>query len=219
MSAAVYTAREARARFAELLRRVRNGETVAVSYRGAPVAEIRPQAEASAPPPVVDGARQTVSPGEDGAGDQAISPVEVAAEQAVSPGEEDTGQASSVEQGAPEQGGVDLSVFDFPPAAKDEAELEALLADMRRRGVLAPSSQPKRPFKPVCVAPGALERAQEPKPTLPITGEDAANAAGEGTAVGAPPACQWGFGAARGAVVVWGHASHGRRSRRSGRRS
>lgn len=136
MSAAVYTAREARARFAELLRRVRNGETVAVSYRGAPVAEIRPQAEASAPPPVVDGEEA-----------QAVSPVEEAA-----------GQASSVEQGAPEQGGVDLSVFDFPPAAKDEAELEALLADMRRRGVLAPSSQPKRPFKPVCVAPGALER-------------------------------------------------------------
>lgn len=124
MSAAVYTAREARARFAELLRRVRNGETVAVSYRGAPVAEIRPQAEAPA----------------------------------VSPGEEDAGQASLVEQGAPEQGGVDLSVFDFPPAAKDEAELEARLADMRRRGVLAPSRQPKRPFKPVCIVPGALER-------------------------------------------------------------
>ena len=147
MSAVVYTAREARARFAELLRRVRNGETVAVSYRGAPVAEIRPQAEAPAHPPV-----------EAGAGEPAVSSVEEAAGQAVSPVEEDAGQASSVEQGAPEQGGVDLSVFDFPPAAKDEAELEARLADMRRRGVLAPSSQPKRPFKPVCVVPGALER-------------------------------------------------------------
>ena len=137
MSAVVYTAREARARFAELLRRVRNGETVAVSYRGAPVAEIRPQAEAPAHPPVGDGAASAISLVEQGAGASAIS---------------------LVEQGAPEQGGVDLSVFDFPPAAKDEAELEARLADMRRRGVLAPSSQPKRPFKPVCIVPGALER-------------------------------------------------------------
>ena len=124
MSVVVYTAREARTRFAELLRRVRNGETVAVSYRGAPVAEIRPQAEAPAPPAVE--AAASASP--------------------------------ASEEGATEQGGVDLSVFDFPPAAKDEAELEARLADMRRRGVLAPSSQPKRPFKPVCVIPGALER-------------------------------------------------------------
>ena len=124
MSVVVYTAREARTRFAELLRRVRNGETVAVSYRGAPVAEIRPQAEAPGSPAV-----ETAAPG--------------------SPASED---------GATEQGSVDLSVFDFPPAAKDEEELEARLADMRRRGVLAPSSQPKRPFKTVCVVPGALER-------------------------------------------------------------
>ena len=157
MSAVVYTAREARARFAELLRRVRNGETVAVYYRGAPVAEIRPQAEASAPPPVGDGVAPAISLVKDGAGAPAISPVENGARgQAISPGEEAAGQASSVEQGAPEQGGVDLSVFDFPPAAKDEAELEARLADMRRRGVLAPSNGPKQPFKPVCVVPGAL---------------------------------------------------------------
>lgn len=114
MSAVVYTAREARARFAELLRRVRNGETVAVSYRGAPVAEIRRPAEAQTRPPDEDG--------------------------------------------APGQGVPDPMDFDFPPAAKDEAELEARLADMRRRGVLIPSNQPKRPFKPVCVVPGALER-------------------------------------------------------------
>ena len=47
---AVYTAREARTRFAELLRHVRGGEVVTVSYRGAPIAEMRsPIAEA--PPP------------------------------------------------------------------------------------------------------------------------------------------------------------------------
>lgn len=46
---AVYTAREARTRFAEILRRVRGGETVTVSYRGAPIAEMRPSVE-SAPP-------------------------------------------------------------------------------------------------------------------------------------------------------------------------
>ena len=125
MSAVVYTAREARTRFAELLRRARNGETEAVSYRGAPVAEIRPQAEARIHPPVEEAAGHAPPP---------------------------------VEDGVTEQGGVDLSVFDFPPAAKDEEELEARLADMRRRGVLAPSSQPKRPFEPVCVVPGALER-------------------------------------------------------------
>ena len=172
MSVVVYTAREARTRFAELLRRVRNGETVAVSYRGAPVAEIRPQAEAPASPASEDGVRgQAISPVEDGARGQVISPVEEGAQgqapadeeyatgQAVSPVEEGAGQAPAAdENGATGQGGVDLSVFDFPPAAKDEEELEARLADMRRRGVLAPSSQPKRPFKPVCVIPGALER-------------------------------------------------------------
>ena len=182
MSVVVYTAREARTRFAELLRRVRNGETVAVSYRGAPVAEIRPQAEApdspaseaaaSALPTSEDGARgQAISPVGEGAQGQVISPVgegaqgqapadeEYATGQAVSPGEYGAGQAPAAdENGATGQGGVDLSVFDFPPAPKDEEELEARLADMRRRGVLAPSSQPKRPFKPVCVVPGALER-------------------------------------------------------------
>lgn len=137
MSAVVYTAREARARFAELLRRVRNGETVAVSYRGAPVAEIRRPAEAQARPPV-----EKAAPG------QAISPDEEAAWQTRPPDED----------GAPGQGVPDPMDFDFPPAAKDEAELEARLADMRRRGVLIPSNQPKRPFKPVCVVPGALER-------------------------------------------------------------
>ncbi len=195
MSAVVYTAREARARFAELLRRVRNGETVAVSYRGAPVAEIRPQAEAPAHPPVGDGAASAISLVKDGAGASAISLVEDGAGQAVSP----------VEQGAPEQGGVDLSVFDFPPAVKDEAELEARLADMRRRGVLAPSSQPRGRSNPFAwsqapwsaSSPNATERANPavpPTPSFPrkresrlfgrrasavipspITGEDAAN--------------------------------------------
>lgn len=170
MSVVVYTAREARTRFAELLRRVRNGETVAVSYRGAPVAEIRPQAEAP-DSPAVEAAASALPTSEDGARGQANSPVEgcapgqapadeeYATGQAVSPVEDGAGQAPAAgEGGAPGQGGVDLSVFDFPPAAKDEEELEARLADMRRRGVLAPANGPKQPFKPVCVIPGALER-------------------------------------------------------------
>ena len=37
-----YTASEARARFSEVMRQVREGKTVTVSYRGEPVAEIRP---------------------------------------------------------------------------------------------------------------------------------------------------------------------------------
>ena len=37
-----YSTYEAKTRFSEVLRQVRNGETVTVSYRGEPVAEIRP---------------------------------------------------------------------------------------------------------------------------------------------------------------------------------
>ena len=37
-----YTTYEAKARFSEVLRQVREGKTVTVSYRGEPVAEIRP---------------------------------------------------------------------------------------------------------------------------------------------------------------------------------
>ena len=38
-----YSTYEAKARFSEVLRHVRDGKTVTVSYRGEPVAEIRPQ--------------------------------------------------------------------------------------------------------------------------------------------------------------------------------
>ena len=37
-----YTTYEAKARFSEVMRQVREGKTVTVSYRGEPVAEIRP---------------------------------------------------------------------------------------------------------------------------------------------------------------------------------
>ena len=37
-----YSTYEAKARFSEVLRRVRGGETITVTYRGDPVAEIRP---------------------------------------------------------------------------------------------------------------------------------------------------------------------------------
>ena len=37
-----YSTSEARARFSEIIRRVRDGRMVTVSYRGEPVAEIRP---------------------------------------------------------------------------------------------------------------------------------------------------------------------------------
>ena len=43
-----YSAHEAKARFAEMLRHVRDGETVTVSYRGEPVAEVRPLPEGRA---------------------------------------------------------------------------------------------------------------------------------------------------------------------------
>lgn len=38
----IYSTYEAKARFSEVLRHVREGKTVTVSYRGDPVAEIRP---------------------------------------------------------------------------------------------------------------------------------------------------------------------------------
>lgn len=40
--AIVYSTYQAKARFSELLRLVREGHTVTVSYRGEPVAEVRP---------------------------------------------------------------------------------------------------------------------------------------------------------------------------------
>lgn len=43
----VYSTYEAKARFSEVLRLVREGTTVTVSYRGDPVAEIRPLEKAS----------------------------------------------------------------------------------------------------------------------------------------------------------------------------
>ncbi len=46
-----YSAHEAKARFAEVLRRVRSGETVTVSYRGEAVAEVRPLPQGEEPPP------------------------------------------------------------------------------------------------------------------------------------------------------------------------
>ena len=38
----VYSTYEAKARFSEVLRHVREGRTVTISYRGEPVAEVRP---------------------------------------------------------------------------------------------------------------------------------------------------------------------------------
>ncbi len=43
----VYSLYEAKAKFSEIIRRVREGRTVTVSYRGEPVAEIRPLAAGS----------------------------------------------------------------------------------------------------------------------------------------------------------------------------
>ena len=39
---ATYSTYEAKAKFSEIMRRVREGKTVTISYRGEPVAEIRP---------------------------------------------------------------------------------------------------------------------------------------------------------------------------------
>jgi prevent-host-death family protein len=41
----VYSTYEAKARFSEIIRKVRQGKTVSVTYRGEPVAEIRPLPE------------------------------------------------------------------------------------------------------------------------------------------------------------------------------
>ena len=42
----IYSVYDAKARFSELIRKVREGRTVMVSYRGEPVAEIRPVGDA-----------------------------------------------------------------------------------------------------------------------------------------------------------------------------
>lgn len=45
--ARIYSTYEAKARFSEILRQVREGKTVTVSYHGEPVAEIRPLRESA----------------------------------------------------------------------------------------------------------------------------------------------------------------------------
>ena len=44
--AATYSTYEAKARFSEVLRRVRSGETIVITFHGKPTAEIRPVEEA-----------------------------------------------------------------------------------------------------------------------------------------------------------------------------
>lgn len=80
-----YSTYEAKARFSEIIRLVREGRTAQVSWRGKPVAEIRP----------------------------------------------------------------------IPQAAKS---FEEHLAELERRGVIVPSSQPPGPIRPVARRPGALQR-------------------------------------------------------------
>ena len=47
--ARIYSIYEAKARFSEVIREVREGETVTVSYRGQPVAEIRALRQSATP--------------------------------------------------------------------------------------------------------------------------------------------------------------------------
>ena len=49
LMAIIYSVYEAKARFCEVLRQVRDGKTVTVSYRGKPVAEIRAIKEQASP--------------------------------------------------------------------------------------------------------------------------------------------------------------------------
>lgn len=57
-----YSIYEAKARFSELIRRVREGESIVVTYRGEPVAEIQPLA--SGGPGLEDRIRQLAGRGE-----------------------------------------------------------------------------------------------------------------------------------------------------------
>ena len=57
-----YSIYEAKARFSELIRRVREGESIVVTYRGDPVAEIRPLA--SGGPGLEDRIQQRAGRGE-----------------------------------------------------------------------------------------------------------------------------------------------------------
>ena len=81
----VYSTYEAKARFSEVIRQVREGKTVTVSYRGEPVAEIR-------------------------------------------------------------------------AVPREPQTIEAHLDELERRGVIAPSGQPKVPLPALARRPGALKR-------------------------------------------------------------
>lgn len=59
MARNTYSTYEAKARFSELLRKVREGETVTVTYHGEPVAQIRPIPKAEGIEARVDELRRT----------------------------------------------------------------------------------------------------------------------------------------------------------------
>lgn len=116
----IYSAHEAKARFAEMLRRVRSGETVTVSYHGEAVAEVRPLPQGN-PAPQTNDAQSSDAP---------IGP---------------NARAMTV-------------VAQLAAKADKSKSEEERFEDMRRRGILYPSSQPDRPLEPVCTIPGALDR-------------------------------------------------------------
>ncbi len=56
--AEVYSVYEAKARFSQVIRQVRDGRTVTISYRGEPVAEIRPVQESESLEARLEGLRR-----------------------------------------------------------------------------------------------------------------------------------------------------------------
>lgn len=144
--ALIYSTTEARAKFAELLRLVQSGESVTITCRGEPVAELRP-AHPAKPEPEVSGAPE--------------------------PQSEEEGLENLRRRGILVRNGPPGGEFAPQPAAdrprglrrflnergEEPETIEELLDVLRRNGQLGEAYFPGMPFTPgPHTIPGALQR-------------------------------------------------------------
>lgn len=140
----VYSATEARARFSEVLRHVREGKTVTLSYRGAPVAEIRPL---SKKPPTLEARVAELE--RQGSIVPPVGPPEPFTPGPPLPG--------TLAEFLAERGD---SVAEMRPlkTSGGSGRLEDRFAELERKGALTPAPSHREPMKPGPRVPGALAR-------------------------------------------------------------
>lgn len=153
MGEKTYSASEAKDRFSEVLRHVREGETVTVTYRGEPVAEVRPLR----PEPNGD---LPESPSDDADEERRIYEEKWRAFRA--------GETDEWPPPPPVKPRTDILERYFAERAAIEAEedandpdydpAESRIEKLRRRGVLQGAKGPFKPIEPIAHVPGALER-------------------------------------------------------------